>query len=204
MTGKVVDLNAPGVSLPARMVVDANLVAEYLVAPVVPLDATAPRSINARRADWFFTNLSAANGLGIVTPTVFAEVVHVAIKTRYKQQRRRLGSTASTVYGRSVSNWLDLYKLDPTILQAFLPELRHVQRLLTASGLLFIAPEDLGPIGSGRTHDDELVHLVGAYGLDSGDASILLEAQRLGVRDIITLDADLRRAQADFTIHTWL
>lgn len=204
MGGRVIDLNVPGVSLPARMVVDANLVAEYLVAPVAPPDATAPRSINARRADRFFTALAAGNGLGIGTPTVFAEFVHVAVKTHYNQQRLRLGSSATAVYGRRVASWLDLYKLDPTILRAFRPELEQLQQLLTASGLLFLGPEDLGPIASGRSHDEELVRFVGTYGLDSNDAAILLEARRSGVTDIVTLDADLRRAEADFTIHTWL
>lgn len=43
-----------------------------------------------------------------------------------------------------------------------------------------------------------------AYALDSSDAAILVEARRAGVADVATLDADLRRAAADFTIHTWL
>lgn len=50
----------------------------------------------------------------------------------------------------------------------------------------------------------ELVHLVGKYGLDSNDAVILMEAQRCGVADIVTVDRDLLRAPADFTIYTWL
>jgi predicted nucleic acid-binding protein len=50
----------------------------------------------------------------------------------------------------------------------------------------------------------ELVEFVGAYGLDSSDAAILVEARRYGLTDIVTLDADMQRAQADFTIYTWL
>ena len=75
---------------------------------------------------------------------------------------------------------------------------------MIANGLLLVAPDGLGPIPSGRAYDEELVHLVGTYGLDSGDAVILMEAQRYGVTDIVTLDKDLRRAQADFTVYTWL
>lgn len=84
-----------------------------------------------------------------------------------------------------------------------MPDLLHLRQTLSTNGLLFIAPDDLGPISSGRAYDEELIHLVGTYGLDSNDASILMEAQRYGVTDIITLDADLQRAQADFTIYTW-
>lgn len=75
---------------------------------------------------------------------------------------------------------------------------------MIANGLLFAAPEDLGPIPSGRSYDEELIDLVGAYGLDSNDASILLEARQLGLADIITLDADMQRARRDFDIYTWL
>ena len=76
--------------------------------------------------------------------------------------------------------------------------------MLIANGLLFLAPDDLGPITSGRSYDEELVHLVGTYGLDSGDALLLMEARRSGVTDVISLDADLQRARADFNIYTWL
>lgn len=90
------------------------------------------------------------------------------------------------------------------ILQNLLPKLEQLGQLLITSGLLLLTPDELGPITSGRTYDEELVHLVGTYGLDSNDALILMEAQRYGVIDIVTLDADLRRAQADFNIYTWL
>lgn len=70
--------------------------------------------------------------------------------------------------------------------------------------MLFLAPDELGPIASGRSYDEELVHLVGTYGLDSSDALILMEAQRFGVTDIVSLDGDLQRARADFNVYTWL
>ena len=85
-----------------------------------------------------------------------------------------------------------------------MPYLAQLRHFLSNNGLLFIAPDDLGPIASGRAYDEELIHLVGTYGLDSNDALILMEAQRSGVTDIITLDTDLQRAQADFTIYTGL
>lgn len=94
--------------------------------------------------------------------------------------------------------------MDATILQDFLPELEELRLLLSANGLLFIAPDQLGFIVTGRSYDEELVHLVGTYGLDSNDALILMEAQRYGVTDIVSLDADMQRAQADFNVYTWL
>lgn len=40
----------------------------------------------------------------------------------------------------------------------------------------------------------ELVNRVGAYGLDSNDIDIILEAEQVGVPDIVSLDADMQRA----------
>jgi predicted nucleic acid-binding protein len=182
----------------------SNVLVERFVAPFVGSLPPSSASVNAQRARRFFGALNANGGVGLATPTVFVELIHAAIKALYKQERRRLGPTAAATYGRPINDWLDLYKADPSFLQTSLPRLQRLRQLLTANGILVLAPEDLGPVGSGREHDDELVRLVARHGLDSGDASILLEAQRAGVTDIVTLDADLRRAQADFTVYTRL
>ena len=115
-----------------------------------------------------------------------------------------MNPAARQMYGRPIRSWADLYKQDAAILQAFQPRLHGLRQRLTGSGLLFLAPDTLGSIPSGRSYDEELVHLIGTYGLDSNDALILMEAQRYGVTNIVSLDTDLQRAQADFTIYTWL
>jgi predicted nucleic acid-binding protein len=204
MPGSVVDLSVAGSGFPDPIVVDTNLIVEHLVVPYIPILPASPVTVNAQRAGAFFRALIAGNGTGIVTPMAFAEFVHAAVKIKYRQERLRIGPGSQNRYGRPISDWLALYKQDAAILQTFLPDLEQLRRLLIANGLLFIAPEDLGPIASGRNHDEELVHLVGTYGLDSSDALILMEAQRYGVTDIVSLDADLQRARADFNIYTWL
>lgn len=204
MPGSVVDLSVAGSAFPNPIVVDTNLIVEYLVAPYIPILPVSPVRANAQRAVGFFRTLFETNGTGIVTPIAFTELVHAAVKARYNQERLRLGPSASGTSGRPIRDWLALYKQDETILQAFLPDLEELRRSLVASGLLFLAPDDLAPIVSGRSFDEELVYLVGTYGLDSSDALLLMEAQRCGVRDIVTLDADLQRARMDFTIYTWL
>jgi len=204
MPGNVVDLSIAGSVFPDPIVVDTNLIVEHLIVPYIPLLPASPAKSNAQKAGWFFHTLIATNGTGIVTPVVFAELVHVAVRFRYNQARLGLGSGAVQRYGQVISSWLDLYKQDETILQAFRPDLEQLRRLLVANGLLFLSPEDLGPIASGRSFDEELVHLVCTYGLDSNDATLLMEAQRYGVTAIASLDVDLLRAQADFNIYTWL
>lgn len=84
------------------------------------------------------------------------------------------------------------------------PDLARLSRLLAANRLFLFDSDRFLPIASGRTHDEELIHVMCEYGLDSGDAQFLIEAQRAPVLDIATLDADLLRAPRDFTIYTWL
>jgi predicted nucleic acid-binding protein len=204
MAGSVVDLSVVGPVFPDPIVVDTNLIVEYFIVPFIPILPASPIRVNAQRADLFFRTLIANNGTGIVTPVAFTEFVHAAVKFRYNQARLQLGPAARGAPGRPITDWVALYKQDETILQTFLPDLDQLCRLLIANGLLFLSPEELGPIGSGRSFAEELVNLVGTYGLDSNDALLMMEARRYGVTDVISLDADLQRAQADFNIYTWL
>ncbi len=204
MPGSVVDLSGTNLHVPDVIMVDTSILVERLLASFPDGVLPSTVAVNAERARWFFRTLASSGGIGLVTPTVFTEFIHAAIKARYKYERRRLGATALQTYGRPINDWLALYKLDPTILQTYLPVMMQFRLWLTLNGLLILGPEDLTPLDSGRTHGEELVRLVGRYGLDSGDAAILLEARRVNVTDIVTLDADLRRAQSDFTIYTWL
>lgn len=205
MPGSVVNLSVPGYQLPDLIAVDTNLIVERLIVSFPSVTSIPPRTIvNAQRTNQFFQDLIASNGTGIVTPTAFNEFIHVAIKLEYDKQRLLLSPSTRQMYSRPIKNWHDLYKQDPTILRAFQSDLTRLRRFFTANGLLFVMPNELGSIASGRTYDEELIYLVGTYGLDSNDAVILMEAQRYRVPDVISLDADLQRAQADFNIYSWL
>jgi hypothetical protein len=204
MPGSVVDLSVPGAVFPDPIVVDTNLLVERLIYPFLGLlPGATPQPV---RATQFFRGLAARRGSGIVTPTVFNEFVHSAVHLRYKQELLKLGGTPNQIqrYGRPINNWKVLYKIDPGILHAFAPDLLLLRQILIGNGMLVLAPDELGPTRSGLAFDEELVHIVGTFGLDANDAAILLEAERYGVTDIVTLDADLQRAQKDFTIYTWL
>ena len=75
---------------------------------------------------------------------------------------------------------------------------------MAVNNLLFLQPDDIGPIPSGRALDDELVRTMERYELDSSDAAILIEAARAGVFSIATADPGLHRAQLDFDVYAWL
>ena len=96
-----------------------------------------------------------------------------------------------------------MYKRDDSILHDHAPSLERMRLRLANYNVVVVAPEDLGPIPSGRLFDEERVRLIGRYGLDTNDALILMEASRLGISAIVTLDRDMRRALPDFDVYTW-
>lgn len=197
--GSVIDLARPDVQLPDEVVVDSNVIAMRLLGAYHPSESAA-----VVRAEGFFRSLIAASGVGIVTPTVFVETLHVAIKGKYRSELANHGTALAARYGpRRRYDWLALYTLDAGIAQAFVADLDRMRRQLAANNLIFLAPDDLGPIPSGLPFDAELVRPIGRYGLDTSDTAILLEARRAGLSAIVSLDPDMRRAGIDFDVYTW-
>ncbi len=195
MPGRVIDLSIPGIAIPDPIVVDTNMLVERLIVPFFG-SLTAEMSEEAARVDGFFQDLVQTNGTGLVTPTVYNEFVHVAIKFRYRQELLDRGVNPNA--------WTRLYKREPSILRSFGTTLDYLRRLMIANGLLMVAPEDLGPVRAERRFDEELINLVRTYGLDSHDALILMETRRMGISEIVTLDSDMIRASPDFNIYTWM
>lgn len=122
--------------------------------------------------------------------------MHFAIKLHY--QKHRLSQ------GVKRGGWLRLYNDDPAFIHTLRPQLEKLPFLLSTNRITFLSPDDLGPINPNTTFDYHLIELCWTYSLDTLDASILLEAERLGINSIITMDRDLQRARAGFAISTWL
>jgi predicted nucleic acid-binding protein len=198
MAGSV-DLADQSVILPSIVIVDTNIVFERLATSF----GHAQHPTNGARARDFFRWLHRDGSTGIVTPAVYGELVHLLVKLSYQTALKHDKPLLIQRFG-PLSSWTELYKRDPSILRGMRSELEQLTQLLVANDLHFIQPEDFLPIHSGRTLDHELVAVMCRYGLDSTDALMLMEAQRTPALDIATLDMDLFRAQADFTIYTWL
>lgn len=159
MPGKIVDLSLQGSSIPDPIVVDTNIITDFLLASLFVSSAPNPK------AGQFFQHLHIDGATGVVTPTAFREFIHAALRARYKHEFRLMTPYARrTTYGYPVRDWVDLYKQDASVLQGFLPDLRTLRNLRIANGLLLAAPEDLGPIVSDRSYDEKPIDLVGAYG----------------------------------------
>jgi predicted nucleic acid-binding protein len=197
----IVDLASNSASLPSEFTIDTNIIVEQFVGAYPTLYPQL--SVNARRSASVFQSLASSNYIGIVTPTVLHEFMHFAVKTRYKFERldNRAGLLAR--YG-TVPNWSDLYKVEPALLQMFRPTLDQMCRDLVASGVTFASPLDASPADTTSIYPEILISVMSTYGLVSNDAAILLESRILGIADIVTMDKDFLRAQADFTIYTWL
>ncbi|MGH2533607.1 MAG: hypothetical protein ACRDJW_15015 [Thermomicrobiales bacterium] len=199
MRGSLVDLSQHARPLPDPTVVDTNVVVAAMLVPAVRTDP-----VHALRAAAFFSDLLASNRRAILTPTAYSELLHVSIRIRYQQELRLNRPAIHARYGARISRWTDLFKRDPTIAQQHAADLSQLRRRLIAANIVVADTNTFGPIRSGLPFDVELVRLIGHYGLDTSDAAMLIEADRLGVLDIVTMDEDPRRAHLDFNIYTWM
>jgi predicted nucleic acid-binding protein len=200
MAGNLFSLVDPGVPFPDPIIIDANVI----IARMLGSYPSQNRG-DLERANAFFRALLSRGQQSILTPTAYSEVIHASIKATYLAARREYQAALSAHYGRPHGfSWLDLYKMTPAILQQRTFELEQLRQQLVASNLVILSPEDLGPIPSGQRYDTELLALVGRFGLDTSDATILMESTRVGITDIVTFDQDMQRALDAFDIYTWL
>ncbi|MGH2535747.1 MAG: hypothetical protein ACRDJW_26140 [Thermomicrobiales bacterium] len=200
MPGQLDDLSRPGALLPDPIIVDSNVVVTYLAAA-----SSGQNRTELVRAQALFHTIRNTRQQAILTPTAYSEVIHADIKLTYQRERAAHLSSLTAHYGRTGGfSWLDLYKLDPSILRRRAVDFERLRLRLIASNLVLLSPEDLGPIPSGRRYDEELLDLVCRYGLDMSDATIQMEAVRVGVFEIVSFDRDMRRALADFDVYAWL
>jgi predicted nucleic acid-binding protein len=199
VAGRVVDLSDPTTLLPEFIVIDSNINIERVAAAF----GFQSSRINGPRAEQFFQRLSRDDAIGIVTPAVYAELLHVLVKFRYRSELIRNRPVLTQQFG-PLSSWVDLYKRDPSILQGMRGDLERLAAVLLASGIHVLSTDELTLLAWSHSSEEELIDTMCRYGLDSTDAIILIEAQRIPTLDIATSDADMLRAQADFTIYTWL
>lgn len=205
MAGRLVDLASPTTILPLRLAVDSSIVIDWLLAHSPPSVASPRPTPNQLRAAQFVWRMQVERVVGLVTSSAINEVYHVVIKTRF---RADLPNDQADLLARYPNvrrhGWEHLYKARSDLLKQFAPDLDRARRLMIANGLLFLQPEDLDDIPSGRTLDDEMIWAIGRYELDTSDAAILIEAQRAGITSIVTADGDLVRPRLDFDVYTWL
>ena len=198
MSGKIINVADPGAHLPSTVVVDTSLVVSRLLT-----DQDRQHPLAAVRSAAFFALLMEDARQAIITPTAYSEVLHISIRIRYQQELRLNCQGITARYGARITSGTELYKRDMSILKRHTDELERLRLALLANNFVLTAPEDLGPISSGRRYDAELVRLIGRYGLDTNDALILMEVSRLSISAIVTMDRDMERALPDFDVYLW-
>jgi predicted nucleic acid-binding protein len=199
--GSLVDLSKSPHQIPTDLAVDTSVV-------VARFQAFFPTSLphQARQTASFFGWLRHLGFRVVLPPTAYQELLHLAIRYHYESHLRARRESLAVRFGTRQISWRDLYKLDPSILQNFEPNLAQLQEGLIANNITIAGPEEMDSTQAvfGQRYRDILIHFMVTYGLDSSDASILLEAQCLGLNAIVTMDKDLQRALPDFDIYTWL
>jgi predicted nucleic acid-binding protein len=109
-----------------------------------------------------------------------------------------------TQYSKNTSqNWHDYYKNNPKAINAVVPLLINFKQILDAFPIEIIEPEDLAvpPRGKLQLMADRMGEFIGSFSVLPKDATILCDAERLGVFNVATLDGDWKRADG-FNVYT--
>lgn len=201
MSGRLINLSLPGVPIPDPIVVDTSVVVAFLQQFFPAQNPRQPGQASA-----FFRQLLGTRQQALMTPTAYSDLLHLAVRKLYERHLRGQHAALSAHYGIPITNWVDLLKADATILQRYAPNLTLIRHGLVANNVVIAGPEtlDFATYPPVLPYREELIDRMVAYGLDTSDALITLEANRLGIDAIVSMDRDLHRALADFDIYTWL
>jgi predicted nucleic acid-binding protein len=201
MSGNLIDLSQPNVRVPDPVALDTNVVIAFFQ-QFFP--GQVPQHVMRARA--FFQHLLNANQQALLTPTAYGELVHVAVRKRYERFLMGRHRALTLHHGVPIARWTDLYKVDATILQRYARSLTWLRQGLVANNVVIAGPEDLDfqAYPSALPYGEELIDRMVRYGLDASDTLITMEASRLGVDAIVTMDRDMERALVDFDVYTWL
>jgi predicted nucleic acid-binding protein len=196
MAGDEFALGRPETVVPLQNAVDTNTLATRLLPP----SKITPHWVERRRrVSAFFAERAEAQATGLVPSTVFRELVHLAIRSRFLIEVNE----RPELPGRG-GHWVALFKERPELLARHSTYLNRLPSVLATMNIAVLQPEDFGPFPAGTCSKQLLIDAVNRYFLDSNDASNLIEMQQAGIDAIVTKDADVRRAARDFRVYTWL
>ena len=99
--------------------------------------------------------------------------------------------------------WHKYYKQNPQIIQNSIQDLQTFYNILRTFPIVIVEPEDLAvlPIGTKPRLADKMKDFINEYLILPKDATILGNAERLGIDTVVTLDSDWIRADG-FTVIT--
>jgi predicted nucleic acid-binding protein len=202
MAGRLIDLADPSIPLPNRLVFDASVIIDWLLA--IANETTMQLSPQLQQAHALVDRMHRQGGIGFVTSTSLTEIHHFLVKPEFRALLPRYRADILARYPQARRpDWSQLYKVHPELVRQFLPRLDEIRRLIIANDLLILQPQELAPIRSDRSLEESLLQTMARYALDSSDAAIVMEARRAGLTNLVTSDRDLWRASSDMDVYTW-
>jgi len=178
----VVNLADPNAPLPDYLVVDASLLLVLRSRSQHPHQAHAIAFLQRVGQECLAGNTVR------LAPTLVLEECYFKIVQAY-------------IEGLAHTLWHRYYKLNPQVIQQCLPAITAFHQAVEALPVTIITPEDLALKQPSYTLEERMRHFISACNLLPKDAYILAVAERLGVRDVATLDSDWQRA-TQFTVYT--
>lgn len=191
MPARVVDINDPDLQFPELIVLDASI--------VLWLRPDSQQSHNNFiTAISFFNRLQPLANQGRVKPILpllaFEECLFKICQFEINAHIQNIG----------LSNyWVRYYKQNPQVLLRTQSAVDNFCQILQAFPIIVTEPEDLAisPIDTEARLADRMKDLIYQFLILPKDATILGEAERLGIDTVVTLDNDWTRADAAPHIH---
>jgi predicted nucleic acid-binding protein len=188
MTAKLLDISDPSLHLPEFLILDASIVLELTPDP----HKSHPH------------HTLAVNFLNRLRFAVQQELVKPILPLlAFEECYFKLCKRVLTEYGRlaGINNWEVYYKRNPLVIRSIHPLLANLYTALLAFPIEISEPEDLAvhPKGQEPLLSVRMGELIDRFAVLPKDATILSEAERLGIFTVATLDSDWSRADG-FTV----
>ncbi|HOU15409.1 MAG TPA: PIN domain-containing protein [Anaerolineae bacterium] len=186
------NLADPTVPLPQQLVIDSSLLLALRSGDDNPYAEAAQAFVRRLRP-----HIAAFEIAAWVTLSALQECYHIILTRHLRRVWESLDSAVR------LPNWLAMYKRQPERLQDGYADLTRFDDLLAAIPLTLVQPEDLKAEGFAEPLPERLRYFITTYHLLPQDAMILAEAERLGVKVVVTLDGDWQRV-TEFDVYTVL
>lgn len=184
MSATLIDINDPNLQFPDLLVLDSSLVLELGLSPT-------DHHPNHLAAINFLRRLEYLAKRGEVMPLLpllaFEECY-------FKICRLEIESYLSSINNNEF--WRNYYKQNPEVLERARATINNFYRILQAFPIVIVEPEDLAalPIDTEQRLADRMGEMIFNFAVLPKDATILSNAERLGIDTVATLDSDWARA----------
>jgi hypothetical protein len=135
MAGSLVDFSTPDLAIPDQIVVDSNVIIDWLRASFEASGGAPIVELRQRRAVDFFRRIRESEAIGIVTSISFNEVFHFLVKARFRSEIPSHLADLSMMYPNvSGYDWFHLYKARGDLMAEFVDQFDEWRQTLVASG----------------------------------------------------------------------